>query len=108
MHFDGWMKGVYFRAYSPEELKDIIADELGNDIGAAVQELIDKANLEQQRVDSNVKYYESLADNLASVLNDIKLLSEDMVEYLDETKRMDRQKIKQAFESIIKSVHDNI
>lgn len=108
MQFDGWMKGEYFRAYSPEGLKDIIADELGDDIGAAVQELIYKANMEQQYADSNIKYYESLIDHLTSVLNDIRWLSEDMVEYLDDTKRMDRLKIKKAFESIIKSIYDNI
>lgn len=57
------------------ELKDLIVEFMGDDVGREVQELIDDADYNNDRADSDLTSFESS-------LQDISQLIEDLIQYV--------------------------
>ena len=83
------------------ELKDLIVEFMGDDAGREVQELIDDADYNNDRADSDLTSFESS-------LQDISQLIEDLIQYVINIKKLDRGNILEKLEVIQKIVFSQI
>lgn len=80
---------------TPEDIANVVYEYLGYDAYCAVHELIQKADREQMKFNSDFNAYEASLESANRALRDISELNEDMLEYLKTAKRIDRDYLTQ-------------
>lgn len=84
-----------------EDIQEVVYNHLGDDVSIALKELCANNSYEQKRFDSDMIAYESQLDEYNCAMNDIIDVTESLVEYVTEAKKLDRKKIDKLLKSII-------
>lgn len=78
----------------PEDIANIVYEYLGYEAYCVVHQLIQKADTEQQKFDTDFRGYEMQVESQVRALQDISEINQILLNYLDDAKRIDRDHIR--------------
>lgn len=97
---------IFLDETNPQEVKNLIEQNMGNDIAFLIQELIDAANYTEKKVDTDLDSYEASLESWNCVGTDILEIIQKCDTYLRESKRIDRDTIFHMMNEIEKLINN--
>lgn len=97
--------GSYEFIENDEQLRRLIVDKLGNDIGNKIDRLIAEADYTERKIHTDLDCYESDLDSWNCVGNDIMDIVFKLEEHIDESKRINKSFILECLNSIRREIN---
>jgi len=98
--------GTYEYTRSVEDLKNLITNRLGSDVGYEIQELIEQADYTSRKVETDLDSYESSLESWNCAGNDILDIIDNLKSYISDAKKIDRDKLLSSLERIEREINN--
>jgi hypothetical protein len=93
--------------FSDNDFQKLICDKLGREAEQEVIELMEKADYNKEKVNTDLGSYEASLDEMNCCLNDVLDSLDNMRKFL-EGKRIDKEKLKDMIDSIERQINNYI
>ena len=90
------------------DLEDLIRDELGDEVGNKIRDLIKVKEDKKTEIESDLRYYEMELESREGALLEILDVTLELKEYIEDIERMNRNKILTLVDSIRNAVNNDI
>ena len=101
MRWQGFIGKEFYIVESRQDLKTLLEDLVGPAIGEPIQELIDEANYNDRKINTDLVSYEMQLDEQGTDLYDINTIAEKALEYVRNAKRLNRNKLEEYLKEIL-------
>lgn len=85
-------------------LPDLIEEHMGKDTALLVKEYIKNSDYNHVKLNSDLRSYELSLEEYRYILADIDAIAEDLYDYIDKAKRLNRNEIKERLREILKLI----
>jgi len=93
---------------SNQQLQRLVEEHLGEDAGSEVEQLIADANYTERKIYTDLNSYESSLDSWNSAGYEIIADAQRAIEYIENNKRLDRNKLISFFQSIQTNINNEL
>lgn len=90
------------------ELASLIENVMGEEVGKAVLNFVDKSDYNNVKVNTDLESYEKQLDGYGTCILDVINLSKNAIDEIVDMKRMDRCRILEMLTEIMKECHNYI
>lgn len=101
MKWRGFIGEEFYIVESRQDLKRLLEDLVDPAIGEPIQELIDEANYNDRKINTDLVSYEMQLDKQSADLHDIIIIAEKALEYVRCAKRLNRNKLEAYLKEIL-------
>jgi len=101
MKWQGFIGEEFYIVESRQDLKTLLEDLVDPAIGEPIQELIDEANYNDRKINTDLVSYEMQLDEQGTDLYDINIIAEKALEYVRNAKRLNRNKLEEYLKEIL-------
>lgn len=101
MKWQGFIGEEFYIVESRQDLKALLEDLVDPAIGEPIQELIDEANYNDRKINTDLASYEIQLDKQSTDLYDITIVAEKALEYVRYAKRLNRNKLEEYLKEIL-------
>lgn len=99
--------GSYEWIQTNEQLANLVGDVMGKAVGEIILNLGEAADYTEHKVDTDLDSYEASLESNASTFNDISEIADELIDYLRDTKKIDRNKLLDKLDRITTMISAN-
>ena len=101
MKWRGFIGEEFYIVESRQDLKRLLEDLVDPAIGEPIQELIDDANYNDRKINTDLVSYEMQLYKQSADLRDIAIVAKKALEYVRYAKRLNRNKLEEYLKEIL-------